>query len=172
MNILITGVPGIGKTTLIKKVVEDLSPLPPIGFYTQEVRQAGRRIGFELIGFDGRRTLLSHVDIKSRYRVGKYGVALEDFESFLAPLLKTPPDKSLTIIDEIGKMECFSAVFQSWIRNLLDSPNPVLATIALRGGGFIAECRTRQDVFLIQTTQANRNTLPQKILEQISSLFV
>ena len=37
-NILLTGRPGCGKTTLIKRVVEELA-LPAGGFYTEEIRQ-------------------------------------------------------------------------------------------------------------------------------------
>ena len=73
-NILITGLPGIGKTTLIKKLSEELRNFHPVGFYTAEIREEGIRNGFELISLDGRKGLLSHIDIKSPYRVGKYKI--------------------------------------------------------------------------------------------------
>ena len=59
-NFLITGLPGVGKTTLIKKLSEKLKHLHPAGFYTEEIREAGQRKGFELISLDGKRGLLSH----------------------------------------------------------------------------------------------------------------
>jgi nucleoside-triphosphatase len=64
-NILITGPPGIGKTTVIKKLAEELRPFGPAGFYTAEIRVKGIRKGFELIGLDGRKGLLSHADMQS-----------------------------------------------------------------------------------------------------------
>jgi len=85
-NILITGLPGVGKTTLIKKLSEELKHLHPAGFYTEEIREEGQRKGFELISLDGKRGLLSHKDIKSPYRVGQYKVDIEGFENFLDSL--------------------------------------------------------------------------------------
>ncbi|MCG7854436.1 MAG: hypothetical protein MIO88_01145, partial [Methanoregulaceae archaeon] len=69
-NLLITGVPGVGKTTFIIRLSEALEEQHPCGFITREIREAGSRLGFEIVGFDGSRRLLSHVDLTSRYRVG------------------------------------------------------------------------------------------------------
>ncbi|MDP3015544.1 MAG: nucleoside-triphosphatase, partial [Deltaproteobacteria bacterium] len=82
-KILITGLPGIGKTTLIKRLSEALSSFSPIGFYTTEIREEGVRKGFELISPDGKRKLLSHREFKSPYRVGSYRVDVKGFEEFL-----------------------------------------------------------------------------------------
>ncbi|MCL4246135.1 MAG: hypothetical protein KJ002_13565, partial [Candidatus Dadabacteria bacterium] len=38
-NFLISGLPGIGKTTLVKKLAARLSPYNPQGFYTEEILQ-------------------------------------------------------------------------------------------------------------------------------------
>ena len=73
-NILITGLPGVGKTTIIKKLSEELRKFHPVGFYTEEIREKGIRKGFKLIGLDGGEGILSHVDVKSTYTVGKYNV--------------------------------------------------------------------------------------------------
>ena len=40
-NLLITGLPGVGKTTLVKKLSEALKSLYPVGFYTEEIRERG-----------------------------------------------------------------------------------------------------------------------------------
>ena len=71
---LIVGRPGAGKTTLIKKVAQILQPFHPVGFYTEEIREQGERVGFELVSLDGQRRIMSHVDIPGPFRVGKYGV--------------------------------------------------------------------------------------------------
>ena len=47
MNILVTGRPGTGKSTLIRKVIEGLG-VPAGGFVTAELRQTGMRVGFEV----------------------------------------------------------------------------------------------------------------------------
>jgi nucleoside-triphosphatase len=166
-NVLITGIPGIGKTTLIKKLSEALKDLRPVGFYTQEIRDKGSRKGFELISFDGRRRILSHVDIKSKFRVGKYGVDVAGFEDFLDQIDFLKPASSLIIIDEIGKMECLSNTFKKLLNKLLNAEKPVIATIAQRGGGPIATIKKRPDALLLEITRQNRD----KLLPEISALL-
>jgi nucleoside-triphosphatase len=166
-NILITGLPGIGKTTLIKKLSEGLKDLYPVGFYTEEIREQGVRKGFGLISLDGRKDLLSHVDVKSPYRVGKYRVDLKGFESFLDRLHFFDLWTGLIIIDEIGKMECLSGKFRKLIEQLLDSEKLVIATIALKGGGVIEKIKKRNDVRLFDMTLSNRDSLLDEILKEV-----
>ena len=99
-NILITGVPGIGKTTLVKKLFARLTPPGPIGFYTEEIRKEARREGFKLFSSDGRSAILSHVQIGSPFSVGKYGVDVHGFEAFIDRIPFHGQDTSLVIIDE------------------------------------------------------------------------
>jgi len=169
-NILITGQPGIGKTTFIKKLAGKLKDLHPSGFYTTEIREAGIRKGFELISLDGSKGILSHVDINSPYRVSKYCVDVERFEIFLDSISLLDPTASIVIIDEIGKMECFSGKFRSLVRNILDSDKLLVATIALKGSGMIADIKKRDDVRLFQVTIENRDSLVSEILKDISDL--
>ena len=85
-NLLVTGPPGCGKTTLVRKIVQELGSLPMTGFYTEEIREGRDRVGFALVGLDGRRGVLSHVKVGGPYRVGRYGVDIAGFESFLQGL--------------------------------------------------------------------------------------
>jgi nucleoside-triphosphatase len=169
-NILITGQPGIGKTTFIKKLAEELKDLHPSGFYTTEIREAGIRKGFELISLDGSKGILSHVDIKSPCRVSKYGVDVERFETFLDSISLLGPTTSIVIIDEIGKMECFSRKFRSLVRDILGSDKLLVATIALKGSGMIADIKKRDDVKLFQVRIENRGPLVSEILKDIRNL--
>ena len=71
------------------------------------------------------------------------------------------------MIDEIGKMECFTAVFVAAATAALDGPVPVLATIAAKGGGFIAQAKARPDVDLVTVTQENRGGMPENIASRL-----
>jgi nucleoside-triphosphatase len=170
-NILITGFPGSGKTTLVIKLANALKDLHPVGFYTSEIREGGIRQGFEFIGLDGTRALLSHVNIQSPYRVGRYGVDIKGFDAFLSSLALGNSDAGLFIVDEIGKMECYSEKFKELVREILTSDMPVIATIALKGGGFINEVRKRNDIDIVELTQANRDPLIAGIAEQAKALI-
>ena len=86
----------------------------------------------------------------------------------LVPLIEEELNRPLGtvdayLIDEIGKMECHCAQFVATMKRLLGEPTPVVATIALRGGGFIAEVKNRPDVQIVEVTQGNRQALPVQI---------
>lgn len=55
--------PGVGKTTLVQKVCEGLvsSGVGLEGFYTEEVRVGGRRVGFDVVTVTGERGRLSRI---------------------------------------------------------------------------------------------------------------
>jgi nucleoside-triphosphatase len=132
-NIIITGLPGVGKTTLIKGILHEIRSLNPIGFYTEEIRSKGIRTGFSLISVTGEKSILAAENIPSRFRVGKYGVDLVNFEKFIGNIPFRDPASRLIIIDEIGKMECFSKLFTDLVMELLSSNKLVIATVALKG---------------------------------------
>ena len=166
-NVFITGLPGVGKTTLIKRIFEALKPLHPIGFYTAEIKEGGERKGFELISLEGKRSLLSHKKVRSPYQVGHYKVDVESIEDFLNSISFSDPLTHLIIIDEIGKMECLSDQFKKILEEILDSEKRVVATIALKGGGLIAGVKERDDVKIFEITQKNRDSLFLEILKEM-----
>lgn len=166
-NLLITGFPGVGKTTLVQKLLTALRHLNVVGFTTEEIREGGVRKGFELVDLKGRRRILSHIRIPSPYRVGKYGVDVEGFEEFLVAVDLLDSKADLVVVDEIGKMECYSEKFTAIMREILDSDRTVIATIARKGGGLIAEIRDRADILLYELTLDNRNSLATEILNAI-----
>jgi nucleoside-triphosphatase len=155
-HLLITGLPGCGKTTLIRWLAESLTDLRPAGFFTAEIRERGERRGFRLESLDGREGLLAHVDFRGGPRVGRYGVDVAGFETFLGELDLSAP---LVFIDEIGKMECLSPRFVALLRELLDSDRTVVATLALRGAGFIAEVKGRRDCRVVEVRPGEREAI-------------
>jgi len=167
-NLLMTGLPGVGKTTLIRKLYEALKPFHPVGFCTTEIREEGIRRGFELVDLRGTRRVLSHVAIKSPYRIGRYKVDVRGFEDFLDGISFFDPSSSVILVDEIGKMECLSSRFNKIVREAFDSKKCVIATIALKGGGLIAEVKQRQDAKLFELTLRNRDVFLSEILREIN----
>ncbi len=170
-NILITGVPGVGKTTIIRHLAGELESLRPVGFFTEEIRETGPRVGFALVGLDGERRVLSHISVRSPYRVGKYAVDLGAFEAFFGNRRLRDPGNRLIIIDEIGKMECLSALFRQEIIWILDSEIVCIATIARKGDEFIESIKERPDVILFEVTLRNRSTTAATIMDRIQHVF-
>ncbi len=163
-NVALTGYAGVGKTTLIRDIARQLVDYDPIGFYTSEIREKGVRKGFELNSLDGVRTVFAHVDKSVGTRVGRYGVDIGTFETFLDRLRLEQVERKLVIIDEIGRMECFSPKFVSLVARLLDSDRVVLTTVAMRGSGLIRKIKRRDDTVLFELTIVNRGRLRDEIL--------
>lgn len=162
-HLLITGLPGTGKTTLLMELVRRFAHLAPAGFYTEEVRERGERRGFGLQSLDGREGVLADVSFGGHHRVGRYGVDVAGFEAFLASLDLLSHPSRLVFIDEIGKMECLSPRFVRLAEALLDSDKTVVATIARKGEGAIREVKGRADCRLVEVTAANRQALPDEL---------
>ena len=159
-HILITGLPGVGKTTLLRELAKRLVAYNPAGFYTEEIRdELGAREGFRLVTLCGRQLVLSHIHHPGPYRVSRYGVDVAGFEQLLADLDLRHMQSRLVMIDEIGKMECFSRRFTDDVTALLNSPKVLIATIALKGEGFIAQVKDRPDCSLVMVTRENRDQL-------------
>jgi nucleoside-triphosphatase len=161
--LLLTGAPGVGKTTVIRKLADALAGREVRGFLTQEMRSGGLRVGFRIESLSGASATMAHVDFHSQHRVGRYGVDVDAIDRIVEEALVLDPATELHLVDEIGKMECFSRRFVSSMHLLLDAGRPLVATVALRGGGFIAEVKRRQDVKIVEVTLWNRNDLPGEI---------
>lgn len=179
-HVFLTGPPGVGKTTLIQKATEVLksSGIPVDGFYTEEVRQEGRRIGFDVVTLSGKRSTLSRVGLepplgKRECRVGQYVVDVTSFEQLALPVLRDASSSSgsghgVCVIDEIGKMELFSQPFIQIVRQILSTPGTVvLGTIPIPKGKpltLVEEIRNRDDIKVFTVTKENRNHLLQDIV--------
>lgn len=167
-KILLTGLPGCGKTTAIIKIVENLKGIKTAGFYTREIRQNGKRKGFRWTTFDGASGILASLDIKGPFRVGKYGVDVAAFQKAAVPALDFDrTDAQLFVLDEIGKMECLSDKFLTAVRRLFASETPVLATVAQKGHGLIAEVKNFPQTKLFKLTPQTRD----KTITEVSQIL-
>lgn len=167
--LLLTGRPGVGKTTAIRRVAERLAGRSVAGFVTEEERDAsGRRTGFAAVPVaDDRRITIASVDFEGDPRVGRYGVDVGSIDRLVDETLDPDADVDVWLIDEIGRMECLSERFVETTRRILDGPAPVVATIGRRGGGFIAEVKRRGDAVVGEVTEGNRDEVPLKVVAWI-----
>ena len=162
-RLLLTGRPGVGKTTVLRRTAERLSDWKLAGFYTLEIRREGRRQGFRAVTFDDREWVIAHVSFTGPPRVGKYGVDVAAIDDLADLTLAESPETELFIVDEVGKMECLSEVFVHRMRRLLDTGQLLVATVAEHGPGLIAEVKRREDSALWAVTFENRDALPNQV---------
>lgn len=162
--LLLTGVPGIGKTTLIRKVAAQIQQYRIGGFYTEEIRQSGQREGFRLITFNSDQGIIAHVNFDHRYRVGKYGVDVATIDRFSDVALTVEQEIDIYLIDEIGKMECLAPHFIARVEALLNSDKTLIATVGKKGGGLIEKVKHWPGSRLYEITRANRDAVLSQVM--------
>ncbi len=169
-TLLLTGHPGIGKTTIIRHVVAQLGKQAG-GFYTEEIVGPGGRKGFRLITLDGRETTIAHVDLRDPKapRVGRYGVDLKALENVgVAALQRAMREKKLVVVDEIGAMELYSRAFRDAVMLAILGPTPVLGTIMSRPHPESDAFKTLAQVTLWEVNRTTRDDLPAKVLAWVN----
>ncbi len=153
-NILITGQPKSGKSTLLEKVIFGIPD--KVGFITKEIRANGQRTGFEVQTHLGTKMVLANVDFKTPHRVSKYFVSVENLDSVI-PEVSSFSDEDLLYLDEIAQMELFSEKFKELALQYLNSKNTLLATVPqVYEDDFVKEIKNRKDVILIELSEENR----------------
>ncbi len=166
---LLTGSPGCGKTTLVKRIVKELS-VPVGGFYTEEIREGRERVGFKIVTLEGQQALLAHINFKTPERVGKYGLDLSGLEIVGVEAIRIAVRAHrLVLIDEIGPMEIRAAIFCEAVNEAFASGSPVLATITARSFPFTNKIKRRPDVTLVEVRRDNRERLVCNLSEQFAA---
>jgi len=141
------------------------------GFYTLEVTSGGGRIGFDINTLGDRVGRLARVGLDSRFRLGRYGIDMAQFEAVALPALEQAIAQGhLVVIDEIGYMELKSRRFRELVERALSSPAPVLATIMRSRFDFPDAVKARDDVTLLTVTVDNRDRLVEEIVQQLMKL--
>lgn len=154
-NILLTGNPRSGKSTLLEKVISELDN--KFGFLTREIREGNQRVGFEVVTYNGQTIVLAHKDMKSEHRVSKYGVDVGAFNTFIKPYLNFKKGNIL-YLDEIGEMQLFAPNFRQLVSRYLNSKNHLVATITQTYSSLYTDMiKNRSDIQLIGITPQNRD---------------
>lgn len=169
---LLTGAPGVGKTTAIRKIVSCLS-CSVGGFYTEEIREGGARTGFRLTTLDGRQGILAHVNIRGTPRISKYGVDLTTLDDIGTDSIRHAIEENdVVIIDEIGPMEILSTRFRETVIEILSSNVLALGTIVKRRTDFTDAVKGHSSVLVIEITRANHDQVTAQILALIRNTGV
>jgi nucleoside-triphosphatase len=165
-RILLTGRPGCGKTTVVQRAVDLIGRAHCAGFYTEEVRERGRRIGFDVVTLDGRRGPLARAGARGP-RVSRYGVDLESFEELGLATLERALEGGgrVLVVDEIGKMELFSQRFTALLDRLLGPPGDwaVLGTVMAGRHPAVDRLRRGRGLRIIEVGPGNRDALPREL---------
>ena len=173
MKVVITGEPGVGKTTLVKKVVEKLKDRA-VGFWTEEVkkRKTRRREGFKVVTTEGKEEVFAHKRFTSKYLVGSYGVNLQKFEGVVMPLLEKAKRErnKVLVVDEVGKMELFSRQFREVVGELVRDPaRDMVITIPIRDvHPLVREIRRLPDAVVVELKKSNREGMEEEILKLLT----
>ena len=171
-NILITGQPGVGKTSIIRKLSEIFKEFNPTGFYTYEMIEADELTGYQVASLFGDGRLFAHTKFKSNHRVGKFRVDVKVFDRLLDDVFIKEKKTGLYMIDEIGKMESLSKKFCKLVSEILASDKVVVATVPAKGAGIIQDIKRRNDVRLVEISPDNRDQRIKELTLEIRDLLL
>lgn len=155
INVLITGKPGCGKSTLVSRVVNKLQTFSTKigGISTPDFRSArGQRRGFLIRDIaTGNEQVMAAIDLPSDIQVGRYGVdAVAIRKIGVTAINRAITEADIVVIDEIGKMELAVPEFQRCVVSALNSTKPVLGTIGLYlKSAFVTSIKRRSDVKIV-----------------------
>lgn len=166
--ILLTGQPGVGKTTVIQRLAEKAGDQAG-GFYTREIREEGKRRGFEIVTFDGMRDVLALKAPRGRFAhevaFKSYKINLSGIDEVAVPALIRARDQSkILFADEIGPMEIHSGLFCRTIEELLEDDGVALVgTIVKRPHRFADRVKRHPRVKLVKITTKNRDRVVDEV---------
>lgn len=168
---VLTAPPKTGKSTAIKKIINMLGSKNCCGFYTKEMIENGQRVGFKIVTLSGKEGILAHVSYDGEYRIGKYGVNLEEFEKValteLEDIINTGGDKYV-IIDEIGPMQLFSDKYKELLLKIVSTDKKIIGTAFYESYDWLDDFKKFDNVELIEIDEMNRNDIPMVVVEKIS----
>jgi nucleoside-triphosphatase len=174
--ILITGIPGVGKTTVFTRVAEyfKLHGYAVQGFVSAEIRVNGMRVGFEIKDlYTGERGILAHINQGDGPMLGKYRVNLNSLSEIGASSIDSALESAdLIAVDEVGPMELYSNSFKAALKRAVDSKKPMICTIHARARDPLIEyIKSRKDAALFEVTLNNRETLHEQIIALVLEIL-
>lgn len=128
-RVLITGSPGSGKSTLVRRLIDGLPGTRFAGLSTPEVRRRGVRTGFKMVDLaSGDEAVLASISGKGP-AVSKYRVDIEAVDAMVEKIEESLDRADYVFIDEVGKMELFSKKFEAFVEHVFSLDKPVVAVV-------------------------------------------
>ncbi len=173
-RVFLTGEPGCGKTTAVKKTCEMLAAegRKVGGIISGEIRERGIRVGFNLEDIATHETgTLAHVDHKEGPRVGKYRVNLSDVQRVGVTAIKRAiAESDVIIVDELGPMELNSMPFILTVEMALATPKNFVGTIHKRASHYlVAAIKSNRAYQILEVTPENRSEIPKTVVERMQT---
>lgn len=162
MKILLTGSPGVGKSTLLFKVLEKYQGIS-LGIRAEEIKKDNLRVGFKMVSSKGTVEVFMHKNdfINSKHSVGEYHVNTAIIDNLVSNTFGTEDVKEcdLIYIDEIGRAQVKSNLFVEFTNKVFKTKKLVLATIVYDPEPWSLEYKNSQDTLLVEVTKENRDEL-------------
>lgn len=166
-KILLTGEPRVGKSTILKKIVEKHNIKDYI--LAREIRKNDERIGFELITPNRNVQFAFRKLTPIMPRVGSYWIDLKAINDVCIPVFeKVINNSSFFVFDEFGAMQMMSPEFRKSAYKLLDSGVPLLASITKTNFPWVKKIKSMEEVEVIEVSKENRNRLAEKISTKLN----
>ena len=167
MIVLLTGRPGIGKSTALSRIADMLGRRRCAGLLAKEILRDGERIGFSSYGLRCKESVvLAHKEIRTGRYIEDFGVDPEALDGLCEKESAAAEDKEvrLVVLDEIGRMQMMSEGFKRLLEKTADSSRHLIATICLEDEiEYIREFKKREGVRLFVLDEENREEIPLEV---------
>ena len=165
LRIAVTGSPGVGKSTLVLKVVQE-SKVKAGGMLARDKRVKDRRVGFEILDLGSGATGMLADETGTGPQLGKYKVRMDDLENVGAKAIEDALKSDLIVVDEVGPMELSSRRFVAAVEKAITSDKPMLVVLHEWSQHIIAR-KIRKSFKVITATRDNRDQLVKEIAREI-----
>ncbi len=166
MHALIVGDRGVGKSTLIRRVLKELNR-PVFGYETKKEAQAEDPLrGCPIYIYDaGKPHVRSPENLIGYHREQNTAAITAAFERYAPKLLLTVPENAVVELDEIGFLEAKSETFCRAVMGLLDGSRPVIAAVKNKDIPFLCTLRCHPNARCFYITPENRDALFEEVLD-------